>query len=171
MKRFIVITVLFSVSILAAWVIFEAFAASPPENKRENTPINVHNETDEMLKASHSVGLPAPVTGADFKVAPVFDTRGAIVSDPSGTILNSHQSGGVANPVTCADFKVAPVFDTRGAIVSDPSGTILNSHQSGCAAVPVTGRGMNVAPVIDSAGTVVSNPSGLQLNTPNSKGQ
>ena len=130
MKRFIVITVLFSVSILAAWVIFEAFAASPPENKRENTPINVHNETDEMLKASHSVGLPAPVTGADFKVEPVFDTRGAIVSDPSGTILNSHQSGCAAVPVTGRGMNVAPVIDSAGTVVSNPSGLQLNTPNS-----------------------------------------
>lgn len=125
MKRFIGITVLFSVSILAIWVFFEVFAATPPETKSDNSPINVHDETDEMLKASHSVGLPVPVTGMDMKVAPVFDITGAVVSDPTGTMFNAKESGDLAVRVTGADMKISPVFDATGAVTSDPTGTIL----------------------------------------------
>jgi len=126
MKRFMVFTVLLSVSILAVWGIFEAFAASSPGTKSDNTPIQAHDETDEMLKASHSVGLPVPATGADMKIAPVFDITGAVVSDPTGTMENANHSVGMPVPVTGADMTVAPVFDSTGAVVSDPTGTILS---------------------------------------------
>lgn len=88
---------------------------------------------------------------ANFKVAPEFDTTGAIISDPSGAVLNAHESGvagGVAVPVTGADFKVAPMFDATGAIISDHSGTVLNAHESGIAAgvaVPMTSADFKVA--------------------------
>jgi len=126
MRRFLVITVLFSVSILAFWVIFDAFAASPPETKNNNAPVKVHDETDEMLKANQSGNMAVPVMGTDMKIAPVFDTTGAVVSDPTGTLLSASYSGNVAVPVTLADMKIAPVFDTTGAVVSDPTGTILS---------------------------------------------
>ena len=41
MKRFTVVTAVFSVSILAVWAIFQLFAASSPETKSDNTPIKV----------------------------------------------------------------------------------------------------------------------------------
>lgn len=88
MKRFTVISVLFSVSILAFWVIIDSFAAAQPEAKSDTAPIVVRNETDEMLKASQSGVLAAPLTGSDMKIAPVFDVTGAVVSDPTGTILS-----------------------------------------------------------------------------------
>jgi len=88
MRRFIVITALFSVSLLAVWAIFDAFAASPPETKSDNAPIKVHDETEEMLKASQSGDLGVPMTGTDMKIAPVFDVTGAVVSDPTGTMLS-----------------------------------------------------------------------------------
>lgn len=68
----------------------------------------------------------AEVTGADVKIAPVFDVTGAIVSDPTGTILSVTHSGDMAVPVTGTDVKIAPVFDNTGAVVSDPTGTILS---------------------------------------------
>ena len=126
MKRLIVITALFSVSILAVWVISEAFAASPPETKSDNTPIKVHNETGEIPKAIQSGDMAVPVTCTDMKIAPVFDVTGAVVSDPTGTMLNTNHSGDMAVPVTGGDVKIAPVFDATGAIVSDPTGTILS---------------------------------------------
>ena len=52
MKRFIVITALFSVSILAAWVIFGPLGVSQPEIKTHNPPIKVQEETGETLKAN-----------------------------------------------------------------------------------------------------------------------
>jgi hypothetical protein len=134
MKRFIVIAVLFSVSILAVWVIFEASTASALETNSNNTPIEVHGQTDEMLKASHSAGLPAPSTGADMRIAPVFDSTGAVVSDPTGTMLDetderlkASHSVGLPVPVTGADMKIAPVFDNTGTVVSDPTGTMLSA--------------------------------------------
>ena len=174
MKRFIVITVLFSVSILAVWAIFEASAASPPETKSDNTSIQVHDQTDEMLKASHSVGLPVPATGADMKIAPVFDSTGAIVSDPTGTMLDetderlkASHSVGLPVPATGADMKIAPVFDSTGAVVSDPTGTMLNANHSGDLAVPLTGTDMKVAPVFDKTGAIVSDPTGTLLSVNN----
>lgn len=89
MKRFTVVMALFSVSILAVWVIFQAFAASPPKTKSDNTPIKVHDATDEILKAIQSEDVAVPVTGTDVKIAPVFDATGAIVSDPTGTIWSA----------------------------------------------------------------------------------
>jgi cbb3-type cytochrome oxidase subunit 3 len=68
----------------------------------------------------------AEVTGADMKIAPVFDVTGAVVSDPTCTLLIANQSGDRAVPVTGTDMKIAPVFDATGAIVSDPTGTMLS---------------------------------------------
>jgi hypothetical protein len=75
MKRFIAITVLFSVSILAVWVIFVAFVTSPVEAKT-------------MLNPNYSGCVLISVGGADMKIAPVFDATGAIMSDPTGAILS-----------------------------------------------------------------------------------
>jgi hypothetical protein len=58
----------------------------------------------------------------------MFDAWGAVISDPSGTLLNANKSKGAAVPVTSADFKVAPMFDAWGAVISDPSGTLLNAN-------------------------------------------
>ena len=69
--------------------------------------------TGTLLSASYSGNVAVPVTLADMKIAPVFDVTGAVVSDPTGTLLN-------------ANMKIAPVFDTTGAVVSDPTGTILS---------------------------------------------
>ena len=115
-----------------------------------------------MLASGQSGVVAIPVTGADFKVAPMFGTTGTIISDPSGTILNAHQSG-------VADFKVAPMFGTNGAIISDPSGTILNANgaEAGGAAVPVPGADFKVAPMFDAMGNLVSDPSGTILSVIN----
>ena len=118
MKRFIVITALFSVGILAVWVSFQAFAAS--SSKNDNAPIKVHDAYSELLQVAQSADKAGiPVTGAETrKIAPVFDVTGMVVSDPTGAIL-----GGIYS----ADVKVAPVFDATGAVVSDPTGTLWNS--------------------------------------------
>ena len=120
MKRFIVITALFSVSILAGWVIFQASAASPVKPESDLMPDQVYYVTDEMLETIQSGNQAVvPVTGAEArKIAPVFDSTGAVVSDPTGTILGGTYS---------ADVKIAPVFDTTGAVVSDPTGTLWNA--------------------------------------------
>ena len=51
MKRFIGITSLFIVGFLAAWVIFDTFASSPPGTKSDNTPFNATNVTDETAES------------------------------------------------------------------------------------------------------------------------
>jgi hypothetical protein len=137
MKRFTVITALFSVSLLAAWAIFQPFSASASKN--DNT---LSNEEVEARM-----------------VAPVFDSRGAVMSDPSGTLLNTSRAR--------ADVKIAPVYDATGALVSDPTGTISSAIQAGDVLLPVTGAAMKIAPVFDATGAVVSDPTGTLWNAVN----
>ena len=153
MKRFTVVTALFSVSILAVWVTFQASGASPA--KSDKAPIKVHDAYSELLQVVQSAEKAGiPVTGAEArKVAPVFDATGAVVSDPTGTLL-----GGIYS----ADVKIAPVFDATGALVSDPTGTIWSAASS--PAIPVTGADIKIAPVFDATGAVVSDPTGTLLN-------
>jgi hypothetical protein len=99
MKRFTFAAV-FSVSILAAWMIFQtsAIATSKMKNQAQNVLV--------------------PLTGAERKVAPLFDASGAVVSNPSGIAINRASSG---------ESKIAPVIDAHGVVVSDPSGILLNA--------------------------------------------
>ena len=150
MKRFTTAAAVFSVSILAVWSIFQLYTVSQP---RVNPS---HNEQLKALNASHEVAIPAPNVDAR-KIAPVFDSNGSVVSDPSGTILNSGSSGAPAIPVTGVEKNVAPVIDSSGVVVSNPSGMQLNAPNS-------KSQG-NIAPVFDSNGTVVSDPSGTILNS------
>jgi len=162
MKRLTVITALFSVSLLAGWAFFEAHAASSAETQSANVPMKVYNETGEMPKDHQSEVSAIPVTGMDMKIAPVFDATGAIVSDPTGTILSVIHSGDMA--VLVMDMKIAPVFDVTGAVVSDPTGTLLSVIHSGHLAVPLQGRDMKIAPVFDTTGALVSDPTGTILS-------
>jgi hypothetical protein len=158
MKRFTVASAVFSVSILAVWMIFQTYAASSARNN--NSTVKAQPSHNEIMKAVNS-GNEAliPVTGEQAKkVAPVFGTNGEVMSDPSGTILNAPGSGEAAIPVTGAERKVAPVFDANGAVLSDPSGAILNNGTAGSSDV-------QIAPVFDTNGAVVSDPSGTILNT------
>ncbi len=164
MKRFTVISTLFSVSLLAVWVFSEAFAASSAETQSASFLMKVHNETGKMLNDHQSEDSAVPVMGMDMKIAPVFDATGAIVSDPTGTILSVIHSGDMAVLVMNTDMKIAPVFDITGAVVSDPTGTLLNVIHSGHLAVPVTGSVMKIAPVFDATGAVVSDPTGTLLS-------
>jgi hypothetical protein len=166
MKRFIVITILVGVSLLAAWVIFEGFAVAAPETKNSIMPVKAQGQADEVLKPDQS-GAAAPVAGANKKIAPVFDSTGAIVSDSTGTILSANQSGNLAAPVAGANLMIAPVFDTSGRIVSDPTGTILGANQSGNPAAPVAVADRKIAPVFDNTGRIVSDPTGTILAAPN----
>lgn len=99
MKHFTFAAV-FSVSILAAWMIFQtsAIATSKMKDQVRNVPIHV--------------------TGTDRKLAPLFDASGLDVSSPSGIAVNR---------VSSSKRYVAPVFDTNGVLVSDPSGILLNA--------------------------------------------
>jgi hypothetical protein len=157
MKRFTVASAVFSVSILAVWMIFQTYAASSTRNT--NSTVKVQPSHNEIMKAVNSGnGAVIPVTGEQAKnVAPVFGPNGEVMSDPSGTLLNAPPSGDVAVPMTGADMMVAPVFDANGAVVSDPSGAILNTGSAGSSY-------MQIAPVFDTNGAVVSDPSGTILN-------
>jgi hypothetical protein len=145
MKRFTTLAGVFSISILAVWAIFQMFSASQAQGKNGNTSAQVQPAGNEAA---------IPVTGPeDRKIAPVFDASGAVVSDPSGTMLNVSRS---------EDMRVAPVFDAHGAVVSDPSGAMWSA---GNMAIPATGANRMVAPVFDATGTVISDPSGTILNS------
>jgi hypothetical protein len=172
MKRFRTALALFGVSFLAVWAIFQLLTASQHQPENRIAPIALQTAQAENMNASDSNKALVPTSGVESRlVAPVFDSNGALVSDPSGALSKSSGNSGipVTGEVMVESRLVAPVFDSNGALVSDPSGAL--SKSSGNSGIPVTGKVMNVAPVIDSAGKVVSNPSGLQLNTPNPKGQ
>lgn len=83
-----VIAVLLSISILLVWVIFVAFAVSPSVAKSGSTPINGHDEIGEMHKVIQSIEMAMPATYLDMKIAPMFDTTGAVVSNPTEIILS-----------------------------------------------------------------------------------
>jgi hypothetical protein len=154
MKRLRVITALFIANMLAVMVVFEASAASPAETKSDNTP-------------SHSVCVPALVSSADVRIAPVFDATGAVMSDPTGTMVNPNHPECAPGLVAGADARIAPVFDATGSVVSDPTGTLLNANHSEAVAVPVTGADVKIAPVFDATGAVVSDPTGTILSVIN----
>ena len=88
MKNVFVIPAFLIAILLAVGVIFEPFTSYPHETRGSITSTPTQDETGENLKRAHSGGMAVPVTGTDFKVAPEFDPTGAIVSDPTGTILS-----------------------------------------------------------------------------------
>ena len=140
MKRFTVVTALFSVSILALWILSQALITSSAKT---------HN-------ASSSAGNQAilPVTGADVRAiapAPVYDASGRIQSlNPNG----SNNEAMILAPA--ANVKIAPLYDATGKLISDPTGTLNSSRAD-----------KNVAPVFDNTGAVVSDPSGTLWNASN----
>lgn len=161
MRRLMVIAALFSVSLLAVRVGFEAFVLFPPGIKSASMEIKVQDERDEMVKDNQSNGLNEPEPAKDWKIAPVFDITGAVMSDPTGTMLNANPSG-VRLVSVGKDMKIAPLFDVTGAVVSDPTGTMLNTNLSGNKPVSV-GRDMKIAPVFDTTGAITSDPTGTIL--------
>ena len=127
MKRLTVFTALFSVGILVFLLYFEAYAGSPPVTNNDKPSITFHNEIGNLPEANRSGGLAALATCVNVvKIAPVFDATGAVVSDPSGTLLIHNQSEVAAVYGSCLYGKIAPVFDANGTVVSDPTGTILS---------------------------------------------
>jgi hypothetical protein len=139
-SRFLILAALSVALILAAWGIIQTFTSSLLATTSNTAAIPAQLIAGEMSGGVRSGGMAAPVTGTNFKVAPVFDAAGALVSNPTGILLNSiplpaqyiagKMSAGVwsAVPATGVNFKVAPLFNAAGALVSDPSGTILNSY-------------------------------------------
>ena len=85
-------------------------------------------QSDETLK-SEETNLIFPLPGMDRQIAPVFDSSGDVVSDPTGTLSNGSYASDLPVPVT--EVKIAPMFDSSGAIVSDPTGTLSNGFYSG----------------------------------------
>ena len=125
MKRLIVLSTLFSVSLLAIWLVFDPLGAALPERQNNNLPVEIQNE--EMPKSNEPADLETPAILEDVKIAPVFDASGLVVSDPTGTIWIAKQSGDAAALVVLGDVRIAPVFDATGAVVSDPTGTMSNT--------------------------------------------
>ncbi len=157
MKRFTVVTAMFGVSLLAVWIIFQAFAAG--NNGHASLKVRSdHNAILKTLNSGKQIALPVPAVDTR-NIAPLFDSNGRVVSDPSGALSNAGASGAQVVPVTGAEMNVAPVYDASGAVVSNPSGLQLNAPNS-------NDRG-NIAPVFDSNGRVVSDPSGTILNRSN----
>jgi hypothetical protein len=145
MKRFPTTAVVFGVSFLAAWAIFQLYTISLPPSKNDQAPVKV--------QPAHSEAA-VPVTGSESReIAPVFDDSGRVISDPSGTILNTRPS---------SDRKIAPVFDARGTLVSDPSGMIGSAGNS-----VAPGADVKVAPVYDASGRLISDPSGIIIASGN----
>jgi hypothetical protein len=147
LNRLFVVLALSVAFILVAWGIIKPFTSSLLATTSNTAAIPAQFIAGEMSGGIRSGGMAVPVAGANFKVAPVFDATGALVSNPTGMLLNllplgslavpipaqyiaeemsgGVRSGGTAVPVTGANFKVAPVFDATGTIVSDPTGTLL----------------------------------------------
>ena len=129
MKRFSVITTLFSVCVFVLSANSIVFAASPIETQSGNTPIEFHDETC-----------------LDMMISPVFNATGTLVSDPTGMLLNPLNAECRSVAVMGADVRIAPVFDATGALVSDPTGTMLNAPHSENRVMPVTEVNTKVAP-------------------------
>jgi hypothetical protein len=158
MKRFTTAATVFGVSILGGWAISQLFTVSQHQPENRIAPIALQTAQAENRKAISSNKVPVPASGVESRsVAPVLDSSGALVSDPSGALLHAGPSGAQVVPVTGAEMNVAPVIDSSGAVVSNPSGVQFNAPNS-------NGQG-NIAPVFDSNGTVVSDPSGTILNS------
>ncbi len=117
MKQFTVLASLFSITMLAVWIVFQLFSASA---------VKTRNVVDQTLSPGQAGNeAPVSVTSVDAKTvapAPVYDASGRIVS------LNPNGSSVI--PIILApasNMKIAPVYDASGRLVSDPSGTISNS--------------------------------------------
>ena len=111
MKRFTVLTALFSISALAVW----AFAQAAPA-PRSSAPIAVYDATDEMLKAIHS--------GDKVAIAPVYDSTGAMLAainpDTKVTTVPAYDATGAmlqALNAQAAGWKIVPVYDATGAML------------------------------------------------------
>jgi hypothetical protein len=154
MKRFTTAAVMFGVSALAVWAIFQLFTASQHQSENRIAPIAIQTAQAGNMKAPGSNKILVPASGVESRsVAPVFDSNGALVSDPSGAL--SDPSGNAGIPVTGKVMNAAPLIDSTGSVISNPSG------------LPLTGPDVRVAPVIDANGVVVSDPSGILLNAGN----
>ena len=88
MKRFILTTALFGISLVAFWAIFNNFALFSARAKHDNRPAPVYDATGEMLKAIQPGEQSSiPVTGANQQTSPVYDATGAML-----TAINPNKS-------------------------------------------------------------------------------
>ncbi len=123
MKRFTVLTALFSISALAVWAFSQA--APAPKTKYDNAPVPVYDATGEMLKAIHAGdnNPVVPVTGNG--IAPVYDSTGAMLEaiNPKGTSVTIapvyDATGAMLNAINAksAEVKIVPVYDATGAML------------------------------------------------------
>ena len=146
MKRFTVVTALFSISILAVWAAFQVFSASA---------LKPRDTTSDSVKTNPvSNKTLVPVTGVEARTVapvPVYDASGRIVSlNPNG----SNKGTAILAPAT--NVRIAPVYDASGTLISDPTGTVSNGAHD-----------VRIAPVVDATGKVVSDPSGTILSESN----
>ena len=74
MKRITLATAVFSISLLAVWAIFQTSSASLVQTKINHPEIQGHSLENEKSKAGTSGKMAIPVTGAERKVTPAFDT-------------------------------------------------------------------------------------------------
>jgi hypothetical protein len=163
-KQFFVVTALSVAIILAAWGIFKPIPSSTLVTRSNNATLPVKIKASGKSGSVQIGGLAVPVTGTNFKVAPVFDTTGKIISDPSGTVLSASGLAVAPEPMIDANFKVAPVFNSAGQIISDPDGTVLGASGSEAANEPVVGADFKVAPVFNTTGQIISDPTGTVLS-------
>jgi hypothetical protein len=162
MKRFTVVTSLFSVSFLIVWVVFQASVPPPAKTNTDHTRAETQDAPGDLMKTVDSNNESAvPVTGAEVRmIAPVFDSTGAVVSDPTGTIWNATHSDNLVAPAPSAKVQIAPVYDATGQLISDPTGTIWSAAHSSAIAAPALRANAKIAPVYDATGTLVSDPTG-----------
>ena len=99
MKRFTTAAAVLGVSFLAVWAIFQLFTASQHQPEHRIAPIALQTAQAEYMNAPDSNKVLVPTSGVESRsVAPVFDSNGALVSDPSGVLSNSSGNSGI--PVT-----------------------------------------------------------------------
>ena len=122
MKRFTVLTTLFSISALTVWAFFQALPA--PKAKYDNAPVPVYDATGAMLKAIHSGDeFLVPVTGADGKIVPVYDATGVMLAaiNPNKKVITLpayDATGAMLNAINPNQKVVTlPAYDATGAML------------------------------------------------------
>jgi len=118
MKRFTVLTALFSISALALWAISQLAPApkSASAAKYDNAPIPVYDATGAMLEAIHA--------GDRVAVVPMYDSTGAMLAainpNTKVTTVPAYDATGAmlqALNAPAAGGKIIPVYDATGAML------------------------------------------------------
>jgi hypothetical protein len=111
MKRFTVLTALFSISVFGLWAVSQA-ALEPGSS----APITVYDATGAMLEAIHS--------GDKVSIAPVYDSTGAMLAvinpNTKVTTVPAYDATGAmlqAIHAQAAAGKFIPVYDATGAML------------------------------------------------------